>query len=96
MHSIDHYVDRALAKKRFKSDRQLSTALGLSLAAVGSWRTRRAIPSEESMVKLAEFAGMDAEIALLELGWWRSVSRNEHAAATTYQKLIAHHAHMAA
>lgn len=96
MHSIDDYVDRALRKIRSNSDRKLSLRLGLSLGAVGSWRTRRALPSPETMVKLSNIAGMDPEIALLELGWWRSVSRNEHEAATTYQKLIEHHSQIAA
>lgn len=70
--NIDKYIDLARDKNNLRSDRQLSFAFGLNAAAVNTWRTRRAWPSDDVMIKLAKMAGVDPMDAILDLNIWRS------------------------
>ena len=88
MLSLDDYIELALKEAEITSDVKLCHALDLSKSQVSYWRSRKTLPSDETMAKLAKLAKMDVELALLNLGWWRAVSRNEHLAATSYKKLI--------
>lgn len=70
MKSLDDYLDLARKNGGFPSDNALSIALG-SVNLVSAWRTKRAWPSVKNMRRLAEFAGEDPELAVLELETWR-------------------------
>lgn len=96
MLSIDDYIDAARKETETKSDRQLSTLMGMALGAVGMYRIARAFPSDETMITLARLAKMDERLAVLHLGWWRSVSKNEHEAATLYLSMIEQYQQQAA
>lgn len=69
---IDDYLDAAKIKNNYRSDRKLSEHLGLKTSAVNQWRTRRAWPSDEVMIRLADKAGADPMDAILDLNIWRS------------------------
>lgn len=73
--TIDDYVDAARARIGATSDRQLATRMGLKSSAIPCWRTRRTWPRDDTMLQLAELAGMPAEQALLDLGMWRTEGR---------------------
>ena len=72
--TIDDYLDRALLARGFTSDRELSAALGLTGIAVSTYRTKRCWPREETMITIAEFAGIDARRAVMDLNTWRAKS----------------------
>ncbi len=72
MPTIDFYTDLAKSRCGFKSDRELCEALGFSSTAVSNWRTKKAWPSDDTMVRLAELAGRDPARALLDLNAWRA------------------------
>lgn len=72
MITLDKYLGTAKAARSFSSDRQLAEALGLNATAVNGWRKRRAWPSDDSAVKVAELAGLDPEAALIDLNIWRA------------------------
>jgi len=72
MHTIDEYCDKARNLNGFSSDRQLDRALGFKGQPTSQWRTKRAWPADETMIKLAELADEDPGIALLELNSWRT------------------------
>jgi transcriptional regulator with XRE-family HTH domain len=72
MPTVDDYLDRAKDAAGINSDRALSQALGVSHGSVSQIRTKRAWPSDELMIRLADLAGMDRGQALLDLNIWRS------------------------
>lgn len=86
MRSIDDYLDTALLARRYTSDRQLSAALGKSEVTVNTYRTRRAWPDDATMIAIAEFAGLDARRAVLDLNTWRAKSERVR---TLYQQIAA-------
>lgn len=74
MLNIDDYMDVAKKRQGFTSNRQLSATLGLNPNSASHFVTRRAWPSDEVMVKLAELAGLDPLQALIDLNLWRQQS----------------------
>jgi len=88
MLSIDDYIDAARKHTRATSDRHLSTMMNKNLSVVGTYRTGRAWPEPETMIELARLGKMDEQLAILYLGWWRALSKNQHLAATLYLNMI--------
>jgi len=88
MLSLEVYVIAAKEKLQLTSNNQLSLKLGLSKPQVNNWLSARCLPSDETMVKLAEISGKNVEKALMHLNWWRSISRSEYAAADHYKHMI--------
>ena len=74
MLTIDDYCDTAKQRCRFRSDRVLSKALNVNNSSVSQWRTKRTWPADETMLRLADLAGVDPEQALLDLNAWRAAS----------------------
>ncbi len=72
MRNIDTYCDEAIKHNGLKSDSELARKLGFTSPAVSNFRTKRAWPSDQVMVRLADLAGIPAEEALLELKIWRN------------------------
>ena len=87
MRRIDDYMDLAKERAGLASDRQLSDTLCLSPTVTSKWRTARAFPTDEAMCRLADLCGIHHEVALTELGYWRTTSRNEHLAAQAFYEL---------
>jgi transcriptional regulator with XRE-family HTH domain len=71
---IDDYIDAAIERNGLKSERDLARVLGLKGSAVSNWRTRRAWPSDHTMINLAGLAAVDPGAGLLDLNLWRSES----------------------
>ena len=81
--TIDDYIDLAMSRQGFASERALGRALGFKGNPVNHWRSKRAWPADATMVQLAQMAGVDAVWALVELNIWRAPSsavRDEYAA----------------
>lgn len=70
--TVDWYIDRALIRSGAPSDRTLGVELGLSPNSLTNYRTRRAWPSDQAMIRLAELADIDPDIALMDLNAWRA------------------------
>jgi hypothetical protein len=92
MRTIDDYCDKAIANNKFRSDRELSKALGFSGSDISNYRRKRVWPSDITMVKLANLAGIPADEALIELKVWQN---NDTIAGEVYTKLLARIAHAA-
>lgn len=84
MRNIDFYLDEARKNTGATSDATLSQMMGISRGAAVQWRTRRSWPQDETMTKLAHLAGIDEQIALLELSLWRT----DGEAKKTYEKIL--------
>jgi hypothetical protein len=83
--TIDGYLDAAIKRQGLKSDRDLARALGFVGGAISQWRTRRTWPADETMVRLADLAGMDPSQALLDLNVWRA---HNAAVRSIYEKFL--------
>lgn len=84
MRTVDDYMD--LAKTRLGvSDRGLSLHLGLAGGATNNYRTKRAWPSEETILKLAALADVPEDQALMDLNAWRSRGKTRE----IYERLAA-------
>lgn len=67
------YLDLAIEKQGLKSDRELCRALELKSNTIATGIRRGVyLPSDDTMIKLAELAGEDPDIALLRLNVWRA------------------------
>lgn len=85
--SIDDYIDAARRGAGLASDRQLCAHLNLSSATTSQWRTRRSWPTDETMVRLADLAGLDPVTALIDLNRWRAAAVQATRAAAIYERL---------
>lgn len=85
MYTIDDYLDAAIINEKLRSDRALSIHLGLAAGSVSHFRTKKAWPSDATMIKIANLAQMDETEALLNLNIWRNM---DGAAAPLYSKLL--------
>jgi hypothetical protein len=74
INSIDSYIDRALKNGRFKSDSALDRALDLKGSSVSTWRNKKALPSEDTMLLLAKLAAINPLRALADLHFWSAKS----------------------
>ncbi len=74
MRTVDYYADAARDALQITSDRELSRRLNVSPATVNQWRTRRTWPADETMIRLADLAGIDPTEALMDLNRWRATS----------------------
>jgi len=71
---IHNYFNLIKAKNNISSDRQLSKCLGISSASVFAFANKRAIPSDETMIKIADLAGLDKKQALIDVNVWRNTN----------------------
>lgn len=71
-YTIDDLCDAAIQAAQLSGDNDLGRALNFKSNRVTSWRTRRAHPSDEAVVKVAILAGVDPRQALMNLQIWRN------------------------
>lgn len=71
------YAEKAIHRYGLSGYNNLARELGVNKASVSFFRSGRALPSEETMIKLAELAGMPKEEALIDLNLWRSKNNPE-------------------
>lgn len=83
MRTVDEYADLAKNAQGFRSDRELGRALGYKGNTVSYWRQKKAWPSDDTMLQLAELAGIEPGEALIDLNIWRSSGR----ARSIYQRM---------
>ena len=74
---LENYFNLAKTKNNLNSSRKLAKTLGLSQNAVFFYEQKRAIPSDQTMLKIADLAGVKPEIALLDMNIWRNEANPE-------------------
>ena len=70
--SAAEYLDRAKAATNTQTDSNLARKIGVSRAAVALWRSGQSVPSDETMLRLADRAKLDPQEALILLNLWRA------------------------
>jgi len=88
MKTIYDLLDEASKQLNTKSDRALAKHVGMSQQNISAIRTRRTLPSDEYIVRLAIAANWPSDLALLYLNYWRCLSNNFETAAQIYLQLI--------
>ena len=83
MKDVNFYLDEAKKNSGAKSDRRIAEMCGLGANAASFWRVGKALPSDETMVRLAKIAKINPLIALLDL----NIMRSEGAARNAYIKI---------
>ncbi len=84
---LDDYIDAAKAKHDLISDNALNRFMGFSGNACHTWRTGKSLPTPDSMVALAEAAGLDPHLALADLGLWNAKKDGKDRLAAVYRDL---------
>lgn len=72
MRSFKDYVSEAQKKQNLHSNNKLALELGITSAAMSALYKGKSLPSDETMIKLAELAGIPEEEALVDLSIWRA------------------------
>lgn len=70
--TLDWYIDAARERLGGISDNELSRRMNFKGRPITLWRTKRSLPNDESMMQLADHAGVDRTLALIDLNVWRS------------------------
>ena len=86
--TIDDYIDLAMSRQGFASERALGRALGFKGNPVNHWRSKRAWPADGTMIGLARMAGVDTVWALVELNVWRAPSPDVREGYVTLLRLL--------
>jgi transcriptional regulator with XRE-family HTH domain len=84
MRKIHDYLEAAREKNRFNTDADLARAMKISVSSVSNFRRGIAFPDDENMVNLARLGGLDEQVALVELSFWRAGGE----AKSTYEKIL--------
>lgn len=77
MKNFTEYAELAIKRYGLTGYNNLARELDLNKATVSYFRAGKALPSESTMIKLAELAGLPKEEALIDLNMWRSKDKPE-------------------
>ena len=70
--SISQVLDRIRSRHNLKSDYAVSKLLDSSTQLIANWRHGRALPDERRCQKLAELAGLDADVLIAQMNAQRA------------------------
>lgn len=71
------------------SERKLSALIGKNPKAVHFYRNKGVLPEDETMIRIAQVAGIDPTIALLDLSSWRTDGQARLIYSKILQKITA-------
>lgn len=84
MRTVQDYISEARKKNGIYSNNKLASAIGLTGPAIVNIVKNKALPSEETLLKIANLADISPEEALLDLSIWRAKSPE---AKSTWEKI---------
>jgi transcriptional regulator with XRE-family HTH domain len=94
MKDLASYIEAAKKRNGLTSERQLAKALGISPSPFNGMVHGHYMPSDATMLRLAELAGVDPCVALLDLNAWRAKDPNVKRVYGELGKRLAHVAKM--
>lgn len=77
MKSFNDYTKKAIARFGLRGQNAVARELGITTASMSNLASGKILPSDDTMIKLAELAGMPKEEALIDLNLWRSKDKPE-------------------
>lgn len=72
MRTIKDYISEAQKKQGIPSNNKLAAAIGITNGGLSNLYKGKAIPTDETILKLAELAGIPEEEALIDVSIWRA------------------------
>jgi len=96
MRTLEDYLNTAMTKAGIDSNRKLASALDVSPHTIHCFRTKKNLPADSTMLRLATLAKIDPTEALLELNFWRTSWRDDVASAQLYKAALERLIHTAA
>ncbi len=77
MNTLRDYTDKIIARHNLKSQNEAAKEIGIAGASLSQFLSGKILPSEDTMLKIADLAGMPKEEALIDLNLWRSANNPE-------------------
>lgn len=77
MKNFNDYAQKAISRYGLVGQNALALEIGVNKSSLSQMSNGKILPSEETMIKLAELAGMPKEEALIDLNLWRSKNNPE-------------------
>lgn len=74
---INDYIDEAMYRLKSQNYSDFSKEIGITRISLSRIYNGKQLPSEATMIRLAELAGMPKEEALIDLNLWRSKGNPE-------------------
>ena len=74
---INDYIDEAMYRLKSQNYSDFSKEIGITRISLSRIYNGKQLPSEATMIRLAELAGMPKEEALIDLNLWRSKDKPE-------------------
>ncbi len=71
------YIETAIKNSNLKNRAELCRILNIKQPSLFTLEKGKTLPSESTMIKLAELAGLPKEEALIDLNLWRSKNKPE-------------------
>lgn len=77
MRTFNDYAEKAIVRFGLTGYNNLAREIGITKASMSIFRAGKALPSEETFLKIVELAGLPKEEALIDLNLWRSKDKPE-------------------
>ena len=77
MKNFTDYAEKAIVRFGLTGYNNLAREIGITKASMSIFRSGKALPSEETFLKIVELAGLPKEEALIDLNLWRSKDKPE-------------------
>lgn len=77
MKNFNDYAEKAILRYGLAGQNALAAEIGINKSAMSQLTTGKTLPSDDTMIKLAELAGLPKEEALIDLNLWRSKDKPE-------------------
>lgn len=84
MRCFQDYVFEARKKQNIYSNNKLAKEIGIAGASLSVMMNNKTLPAEETLIKIADLAGIPREEALLDLSIWSAKSDD---AKSTWKKI---------
>lgn len=89
MLTFAEYVEKAKENSNLKNDRQVAQQINIGAPALVGFRNERSYPSQETVLKLANLAGVSPEQALIDFNLWKTKDKpNAHKVWQKMAKMI--------
>lgn len=71
------YIDKIIARYELRGQNAVAREIGIASSSMARLTTGHSLPSDETMTKLADLAGIAREKALVDLNIWRCKNKPE-------------------
>lgn len=89
MLTFTQYVEKAKETSNIKTDKQVAELIGITSASISGFCKVKNYPSQETVLKLANLAGISPEQALIDFNLWKTKDKpNAHAIWQKMAKII--------